>query len=74
MTRTVDACPECGSSTFQTRAGGDLRGKPRDVSGNYYCDTCKTVFETPEEKETTHQGQGLQGLSKVLDEMDPEEL
>jgi len=69
MTRTVEACPECDSASFQATKEDPVRGVTA-AAETYYCTDCGHRFDEPAERKAKTNSHGLSGTSQALADMD----
>jgi len=68
MSETVDACPECGTTSAIYSRNASENARP-----TYRCRECGAVFETPEQRETDTTTDTQNGLARTLADAKPED-
>jgi transposase-like protein len=75
MSDTVDACPECDTTSgiYRRRGMGDTGRWPSD-DATYVCRECGATFAEPNEREAQHTNETRKGRAGKLAKADPDEV
>lgn len=73
MSETVDACPNCGSSTVQKIASSGVDRFNPDAK-KHICNACGARFDTPERRDTVGHTDTQKGMARALIDASPDDF